>query len=152
MVMKTNRGVTFLRSLILWVVAIGVALGAAKGVQHLRDGDAPPVASDAPAIDGVELSTDAPSLVYFWATWCGVCRAQTPVIESVRTSLAASPSCGRVVALEDAGHAEAFEAYGVRVLPTMVVVDAEGRVAKRFLGYTTKWQILAAMKAAGGTC
>jgi thioredoxin 1 len=147
-----RRAVAVLKSVATWVLVIAGALAIGKVVQHLRDGEAPPVASVAPEIEGLALAGDAPTLVYFWATWCGVCKVQAPVIESVRTSLDASPSCGTLVKLEETGNDAAFREYGVRLLPTMVVIDAEGRVSKRFLGFTTKWQILRALKSAGGTC
>ena len=151
-VVRSRRAVTVLRTLATWAVTIAVAVAAGKGLQHLRDGNAPPVSSDAPAIDGVAFAEGTPTLVYFWATWCGVCRVESPVIASVRTTLAQSPSCGRVVELEETGNGAVFGDYGVRILPTMVVVDSQGRVAKRFLGFTTRWQILSALKAAGGSC
>lgn len=147
-----SRAVAVLKTVATWALVIAVALAAGKVVQHLRDGEAPPVAGEAPAIEGLALSGEGPTLVYFWATWCGVCRVQAPVIASVRSSLEATPSCGRVVELEETGNGAAFRDYGVRLLPTMVVVDSDGRVSKRFLGFTTKWQILRALKAAGGAC
>ena len=149
---SSKRTGGFVRTLATWMIAIGVALFVGKSIQRMRDGNAPPVASAAPQIGGLSLPAGKPALVYFWATWCGVCKVQGPVVDSVRASLAETPSCGSVVALEETGNREVFSAYGVRLLPTMVVVDAEGRVAKRFLGFTTKWQILRALKAAGGTC
>lgn len=112
--------------------------------------DHPAVGRREPAVDGIEHAIGAPTLLYFWADWCAKCRVQTPVVESVRTSV--SPLCGNVVALEDRAHAEAFTRYGVRVLPTIVVVAADGRETTRFVGDTTKEQIVASLAAAGGSC
>lgn len=132
-----------------WVLAIGGAIALGKGIQHMRDGEAPPVASAAPQIDGIALADGAPTLLYFWAEWCGVCRVQGPIVESVAE---VPPSCGKVVQVEEKDHRAAFRDYGVRVLPTMVVVDGEGRVTKRHLGLTTKWQLTRALASAGGSC
>lgn len=132
-----------------WALTLGAALALGKGIQSIRDGEAPPVASPAPAIDGVELADGAPTLLYFWAEWCGVCKIQSPIVESVKE---VPPACGKVVRVDDATERQAFRDYGVRVLPTMVVVDGEGRVTKRHLGITTKWQLVRALRSAGGRC
>lgn len=132
-----------------WILAVAIALLVGKSVQWARDGEAPPRSAPAPAAKGVTLADGGPTLLYFWASWCGVCRVQGPVVEAVA---AEAPGCARVVPIEETGNAEAFEAYGVRLLPTMVVVDDEGRVAKRFLGFTTKWQLLSALRDAGSAC
>lgn len=151
--MATSKRIAgIFRTIATWGIAIAVALLVGKGIQRMRDGNAPPLASTAPQVGALSLPAGRPAVVYFWATWCGVCKMQGPVVDSVRTALAERPSCGTVVALEETGNREVFSAYGVRLLPTMVIVDADGRVAKRFLGFTTKWQILRALKAAGGRC
>jgi thiol-disulfide isomerase/thioredoxin len=88
-------------------------------------------------------------LVQFWATWCGYCRADQPIVdaldreyrgkglvvlavnagepkEKVREYLRRSPRSCRVVAAEDT---DLVEMLGPRGFPYYVVIDRDGRVA-----------------------
>lgn len=84
----------------------------------------------------------------FWASWCQACRAQAPIVDRVAREAESSevmvvgvntgdsmPDAVRfaqqsglsfVSVFDDKGVADAF---GVRELPTLVVVDKQGRVS-----------------------
>ncbi len=89
-------------------------------------------------------------LVNFWATWCPPCRAEMPSIERLYRAYASRGLAILAVDDERAGSAvvEGFQRnlvlsfpilldssgdvstlYGVRGLPTTVIVDREGRIA-----------------------
>jgi peroxiredoxin len=95
-----------------------------------------------------------PVLVYFWATWCPVCRLEQGSIESVSRDY-------RVVgiALQSGSPAEVANylrehalrvpvvndpegviaaAWGVRATPTSFIVDGAGMIRFREIGYTSE--------------
>ena len=120
-----------------------------------------PVASGAPTftvqhLDGRPLpSTELlgkPTVLVFWATWCGVCKEEMPDLERFAAAsdgrynvLAVSRESSAVLrrwaaarpqsvplARDQGGQASA--AYKVESLPTHVIIDAQGRVVHDFSG------------------
>jgi thiol-disulfide isomerase/thioredoxin len=94
------------------------------------------------------------TLLFFWATWCGICKAALPDLEKAREQLGVE-----VVAItdEEPEQLDSFFAsyrgpfppvvaldqtrrtfldYGVSGTPTFVLIDAAGRVAGVKVGYT----------------
>ena len=89
----------------------------------------------------------------FWATWCGPCRLEGRLLEQVREMFRAEKSVGflavntdeepSVVAgfLQEEGwkvpvvYARGLDSFlGIRALPTVLILDAEGRVVFRQAG------------------
>ncbi len=66
----------------------------------------------------------------FWAPWCGPCRMQGPIFESVSDDLAATPAKFFKVNVDEAP--EIAGRFGVQSIPTLVVlkdgVDVDVRV------------------------
>ena len=75
--------------------------------------------------DAEVLKSDKPVLVDFWATWCGPCRTQGPIIEKVGAKFAAQLKTVKV----DVDKApKTANAYQIRAIPTLMVFKG-GKVA-----------------------
>ncbi len=94
--------------------------------------------------DAVVLRSEVPVLVDFWATWCGPCKKQAPIIEQIATTYAARAVMGKLDTVRN--HSTATK-YGIEGLPTLLIFK-DGKVAKRFVGLTSKKALAAALDAA----
>lgn len=70
------------------------------------------------------------ALVDFWATWCGPCRMQAPVLEKLDAELQGSVKICKVDVDENPGLAQRF---GVSSIPTLVVIR-DGKAVKGVVG------------------
>lgn len=126
---------------------------------------APQVGDLAP--DGVGLSVEGQPLTLsahagkvvvlsFWATWCGPCRKELPILEGIQKVAGKDRVQVIAVNVEDAATfrrvAKAFaalemtlasdtrevaqRAYGVKGIPHLVIVDKAGRVVRVHRGYS----------------
>jgi peroxiredoxin len=118
----------------------------------------------APALSGTLLDGRAlpladyrgrPLLVYFWATWCPVCRLDQGAIAAVArdhpvvtvamqsgdaatvAAHLAAQGLSLPVRVDEDGAVAA--AWGVRGVPTAFVVDGDGQIRYVTTGVTTRW-------------
>jgi len=107
-------------------------------------------------------------LLNFWATWCGPCRLEMPVIEKLHQQLHGKGL--RVFGVNDeeietireyvAEHEysfptlvdmdqQAMNLYRIRGIPTMVVIDREGKIAQYRMGLSREGDLRTWLRKAG---
>ena len=76
-------------------------------------------------------------LVDFWATWCGPCRMQAPVLEKLDAELQGSVKICKVDVDENMSLAAA---YGVESIP-MLLVFKNGQLVNKSIGFVSQPEI-----------
>lgn len=80
-----------------------------------------------PYLKGYDFTGKTPVVIDFYATWCGPCRALSPLIEQLATEYE-----GRVKVLKvDVDKNQALaEAARIMSIPTLFFIDIEGRIER----------------------
>ncbi len=139
---------------LLLVVFLGMRAWQLRGA---AEGAAPPAIGrsihDPDQLLSLETLRGRPAVVYFWATWCGVCEHVDPNVAAIArdhqvlTVAVNSGSPESIVAWmaarelsmptisDPAGRIS--RAYGVGAFPTTFWLDAEGQIQHREVGYTS---------------
>ncbi|WP_145590122.1 protein disulfide oxidoreductase [Yersinia aleksiciae] len=132
------------------------------GMDWLRSPQAPPDWSDTPlqtltgeSVSLQAMSQDKPLLIYFWATWCGVCKFTSPSVnqlvqegENVLTVALRSGDASQIerwlskkgyqlpVVNDPTGQLSAQ--WQVSVTPTLVILY-QGKMVQHTSGWTSYW-------------
>ena len=76
------------------------------------------------------LKADVPTLVDFWAVWCGPCRQVAPTVEALANEYQGKLKVGKM----DVDHHQITpQQYGVRSIPTLLIFKG-GKVVGQVVG------------------
>lgn len=98
---------------------------------------------DSETFDEVITAHEVPILVDFWATWCGPCQRQAPILEDVATKLGDRAIIAKLNVDESQ---ETALKYGVASIPTMIIFKG-GKEVDRMVGVTAADAIIERIKA-----
>ena len=163
------------RALLPWaLVAVAVGLwfvGRSDG-SRLDDGTAAPELVVPWTGEGEQFSLRSERghvvVLSFWATWCGACRNEAPVLERVSGQIQDAGDRVVGISVDDAplgqvaslaqrlgmgfpiglATREDAERFGVTYLPTIYVIDPQGGIAESFSGPTPERTIIEAVERA----
>ena len=64
------------------------------------------------------IKSEKPTLVDFWAPWCGPCRIMTPIIEETKTEIGDKAT---VLKVNVDDNRDVSVKYGIRSIPTIIL-------------------------------
>jgi len=88
------------------------------------------------------IKSSTPTLVDFFATWCGPCKMMTPILEQVSSEIGEG---AKVLKIDVDKNRDVSAKYGIRSVPTLLLFK-EGNVVWRQAGVPPKHLIVESIK------
>lgn len=123
-----------LRTLAL-VAAVAAILPAGCKRQEIKEAAGAATPSNVRALDDSNFDAEIGTgvvLVDFWATWCGPCKKQSPIVDKVAGKLGGK---AKVVKVDIDAAPKTAKRLGIEAIPTLIIFK-DGKPEKRWVGLT----------------
>lgn len=90
------------------------------------------------------LQSPIPVLVDFWATWCGPCKVQNPILEEIAKTLAGKV---KIAKLDVDQYPDLAGNYNVMSIPTLKIFK-NGQVVGEMIGLQSRERLLSELEKA----
>nr|WP_275658947.1 protein disulfide oxidoreductase [Shewanella sp. Isolate11] len=122
--------------------------------RHMLSGQAPAIDAISTQGEAIHFANVQPTLVYFWGTWCPVCRITSPMVNSLAPgakviSIAVGSGTDEQINQFMLEHQYQFDVindktqlhqtWGAMAFPSIYIVDAEGQIRYKTSGATSSW-------------
>ena len=88
------------------------------------------------------INSTTPTLVDFYATWCGPCKMMSPLLEQVASEMGDET---KIIKVDIDKNRDAAAQYGIRSVPTLILFK-EGEIVWRQSGLPPKSMITESIK------
>jgi thioredoxin 1 len=92
--------------------------------------------------EDVVLKAELPTVVDFWAVWCGPCKMIAPALEEIAQEYAGQLQVTKLDV--DHNNASAMK-YGVMSIPTLILFK-DGQPVERIIGFMPKEKLLSKLE------
>ena len=97
------------------------------------------VGQSTPEIEAKALLKGKVTIINFWATWCGPCQVQGPIVQDVHEVMGEKAVVGK---LDVDANPKTAQTFGVMSIPTLIIFK-NGQPVKQFVGVQGKDVLIA---------
>jgi len=118
-------------------IAVSMVLaiaGCSKSPKSQQNGAVAETVSDSvsgSAYENLQYRNGLPTVIDFYATWCGPCKAIAPVFDVLKGEYGEKIN---FVSVDVDADNETARRYGIEAMPTFVILDSEGEEIRRIVG------------------